>query len=173
MATENKNIWFYSSPDGTPPPIRTYQMTAAQGILNPGAALMLETAGTCDRVATDDIAILGYLVGVVDQSIAWPLTAALSAGDEVRVAIARAGDVYAGYADADGTDCVVAQAMVGDALGITATGTVGHCTVNTLETSNTLFNVVDLMFNVSPEKNALANNPGVLLVKHISSKLQG
>ena len=172
MATEKKNIWFYSSPDGTAPPVKNYQMTASQGIFMPGAPVYMHADGTVSRVLTDGQTILGYVVGVVDTSKAWPLTAELAVNDEVRVAIVRQDDIYAGFADADGVDNTVAQTMVGDVICCTVdttAGKLGYTTVNTAAIDAPFFRVVDLMFNVSPEKHALANNPGILLVKHIGT----
>jgi hypothetical protein len=175
MATEKKNIWFYSSPDGTAPPVKNYQMSAdpSQGIFMPGAPVYMEDTGLIKRVVTDGQVVLGYVVGVVDTSTAWPLTAAPASGDEFRVAIVRQDDIYAGFADSDGTDNTVAQTMVGDQVGITVdatAGKIGYATVNTNQDSANFFRIVDLMFNVSPEKNAvLTTNPGILLVKHVGT----
>ena len=175
--TEKKNIWFLSSPDGTPPPVRTYQYGGGGEIFMPGAPVELTGAadGQCDLVATDDTAMLGYVVGVVDKSKAWPLTAALSAGDEVRVAIVRAGDLYAVYADSGDSDTTLAQANVGDVLGIRVSavaGSIGYVTMDKAETTNTMFRVVDLMANREPSKFSTSDSPGVAIVKH-SGTLEG
>ena len=168
--TEKKNIWFLSSPDGTPPPVRTYQMAASQGIFMPGAPVVFDAAGQLVLVADDGGTMLGYVVGVVDKSKAWPLTAALSAGDEVRVAIARAGDLYAAMANDDTpNDVALAQTDVNESMAITVSATagiVGYTTVNNASTTGTMYRCVDLMFNREPSKHALANSPGIAIVQH-------
>jgi hypothetical protein len=170
--TEKKNIWFLDSPDGSAPPVRTYQMGASQGILMPGTPVSFDSAGQLDMVDLDEGVILGYLLGPADQSLTWPLTAAPTQGDEYRVAIARAGDTYAAYANDNAStnvDSVVAQADVGSSMAITvwsATGSVGYTTVNVASTTGTMFICTDIMFNREGSKVALADNPGIALVKH-------
>mgnify|MGYP003138219965 FL=1 len=174
-ATQKKNIWFLSSPDGTPPPIRTYEYGGGGEVAMPGSPVLIAADGQVDFVADQGTTMLGYLVGVVDKSKAWPLTAALSAGDEVRVAIARPGDLWACYCDSAGSDTTVAVSNIGDVIDITVgaeSGYVGYVTGDKATSVGDMFTVVDVMFQREPEKFAAADSPGVLIVKH-SGTLQG
>ena len=173
--TEKKNIWFYSSTDGTPPPVRTYQMSASQGIFMPGAPVLIHTTGTLNLAADEAPTLLGYVVGVVDPSTTWPLTAALAVNDEVRVAIARPGDVYGVYLDDAGDNEAAVQLYVGDTPSMTVDGTagmVGYVTADITATGGTMFRIIDLMYNVNPEKFPIAADPGAVLVVH-NGTLQG
>ena len=175
--TEKKNIWLWSTSDGTPPPIRTYKMAGTQGVLMPGAPVELNSSGLLELSDTDDVTMLGYVMGVVDKSKAWPLTAALSANDEVRVMVVRAGDIYAVYCDNNDSDAAAAQnaPVVGTAYGMrvsSLSGAIGYVTLDINETSTTMFTVVDLASNVEPTKFTTSDSPGVVLVKHTGT-LQG
>jgi hypothetical protein len=173
-ATQKKNPWFWGTTYADPPSIRICQMAASQGIIMPGAPV--ETAsGYIELSDTDDDVLLGFLVGLVDKTKTWPLTAELAAADEVKVVIARTGDLYGVYCDSADTDSAVVQANVGTSYGMrvsAVSGMVGYCTLDLGEASHDVFNVVDLAFNVEPAKYALADSPGVAICKLVTT-LQG
>jgi len=171
--TEKKNIWLWETPDNVPPDIRPFKMAASQGVLMPGAPVELNADGLCELSDTADTSMLGYVIGVVDKSKAWPLVAALAANDEVRVAVARAGDIYAVYLDNNDTDAAAPQTVVGDTADIrvsSLTGAVGYVTADI--NGSDMYTVVDIAYNVAPQKYLLAADPGVALVKHTGT-LQG
>jgi hypothetical protein len=79
------------------------------------------------------------------------------------------------YCDNNDSDSAAAQTVVGDRVGIrvsSLSGAVGYVTADLNETSTVMFQVIDLLANKETEKFAVADNPGVILVKHIGT-LQG
>ena len=170
--TEKKNIWFYA---GAAPEVRTYKIAASQGALMPGAPLELNANGVCELSDTDDVQILGYLVGAKNKATAWPLAAELAANTEIEVAVVQKDQIWAVYCDNNDSDSAAAQTVVGDRVGIrvsSLSGAVGYVTADLNETSTVMFQVIDLLANKETEKFAVADNPGVILVKHIGT-LQG
>ena len=173
--TEKKQIWFWSSNESGPMPIRTRLMAGSQGIAIPGSPLETNASGVMELSDTDDTVLYGFFAGVVDMSTTWPITAALTANDKIRVAVARRGDIFGVYCDSGGTDSAVAQANVGNAYAVTVSasaGEVGYTTCDIGDATGTLFTVVNIASNVEPALYTTSDNPGVALVR-ISGTLQG
>lgn len=173
-ATQKKNPWFWGTTYADPPSIRICKIAGSQGVIMPGAPVEL-ASGYVELSDTDDDVLLGFMVGLVDKSITWPLTAELDAATEVKVVIARAGDLYGVYADNNDSDSAVAQSNVGTAYGMrvsAVSGMVGYCTVDLNEASHDVFHIVDIAYNVEPAKYALADSPGVAICKLVTT-LQG
>jgi len=170
-ATQKKQVWLWS---GEPAEIRVGKMAATQGVIMPGSPVEL-ASGVLELSDTDDTTIYGFVIGPVDESTTWPITAQYAANTEVYVAVVNPDSIYAMYCDSDGTDSAVAQTNVGVAYGVTVgatSGYVGYMTCNLGETSNTLVTVVDIASNIEPEKYTTSDNPGVALVK-FTGTLQG
>jgi hypothetical protein len=174
--TTNRNPWFISSSSNTPPPVRVYPWGSSEGLLHIGAAVLLNSDGKVNSVAKDGPTMLGYLIGLVDPKLPWPVESdTLTDGVEVRVAIVLPGDLYGIYAETGGSDVALTQANVGDSYGIrkqTSGGRVGYYTMCLNCTDPVMFTIVDLVFNVEGSRFALADNPGVAIVKH-TGILQG
>jgi hypothetical protein len=175
-ATQKKNIWFWSTTEAGPMPIVTQQMAASQGVIIPGSPVEMNSSGLLELSDTDDVVLYGFLCGVVDKSTAWPLAAALSANDEVRVAVARYGDKFGIFCENNGTDSAVAQASVGTDYGIVVSATageVGYTSLDLNETTNVLFTVHDIASNLEPSMYTTSDAPGVAIVRANAGLLQG
>ena len=174
--TANKNPWFISSSCSTPPPVKIYPWGANEGLLHVGAAVLLNSDGKINSVATNGAAMLGYLVGIVDPSKPWPVeSGTLVTGLEVRVAIVRPGDLFGIYPDNGGNDTALTQAHIGDSYNIrksTAGGRIAYNTICVTCATDPMFTIVDLMFNIEGSRFALTDNPGVAIIKHTGT-LQG
>jgi hypothetical protein len=169
-ATQKKNIWFWGTTLSTPPPLRTYTMTASEGILMPGTPVQL-AAGYLELSDTDDTTVLGFLAGLVDKTATWPL-AATTAAVEFYVAIPRYNDVWGVYCTSTATDTAVTQAAVGIRYAITvgaSSGFVGYATCNIAKEDADFFNVVDIASNVEPARYTTSDNPGVVLAKIVAT----
>ena len=168
IATQKRNIWFYSSADGVPPEIKNYPIAASQGIYMPGAPVYVSTSGTvklCDTADGSD-AWHGFLVSGV--------AAELAADTVVRVQMIRANQLWAVYVSNTDADIVAAQTRVGDQLGLrvqTAAGQIGYTTCD-VANANAVIQVVDLMSNVEPSKYSTSDSPGVILVKFLTAVIQ-
>ena len=150
-------------------------IAASQGILIPGAPLYLSQSGTwkvCNTADGSD-AWHGLLVGRVASPATWPLTAALTANDEIYIAKIDAAHIYSVYVEASGTDAVAAQTDVGDQLGLTVSATSGEVGLTTLDTgnANVVVKVVDIASNkdTTERKSTTSDNPGVAYVQFIQS----
>ena len=174
-ATEKKQMWFWS---GTAPSVRTGLVAGSQGVMMPGSPLYLSTAGTwklCDSTDGSDDTWQGFLVGVVDKTTTWPLTAALTANDEIRVAIIDTNQIWAVYLENNGTDQPAAQDNVGDQYGLVVSATageVGYTTADENDTTNVAVTVVDIASNQEPELYTTSDDPGVILVQFLNSVIQ-
>jgi hypothetical protein len=170
-----QNIRFWASSENGPPPIRTCQIAGSLGILIPNTPLEIDSDGYVTLGDTDDTVCYGLLCGVVDRSKTWPLTAQLTAADEVRVAVVRAGDLWAVYCDNGGNDASPAQTNVFASFAITVdanTGQIGYVTCDIGDESGTYFTMQDLASNVEPALYSTSDSPGVAICK-ISATLQG
>ena len=104
-ATEKKQMHWLSSPDGVAPEVVVRKIATTQGVFMPGAPCYISQSGTVKLADTSDgtgDTIHGFIVGVVDQTKAWPLTAQLTANDEVLVELIDTDDLYAVYVEAGG-----------------------------------------------------------------------
>ena len=176
-ATSKKQMWFHSSTDGVAPQVVRGLVAGSQGIMMPGAPLYLSASGTwklCDTTDGSD-AWHGFLVGLQDKSLTWPITAALTANDGILVAQIRAQDRYCIYCETAGTDTAIAQSNVGNDYGVTVSATaseVGYCSLDINSTTNTGVVIMDIMSNVEPSKYATSDNPGVALVRFETAVLE-
>jgi len=141
----------------------------------PNSPLETNTDGYLELGDTDDTVCYGLLCGVVDKSTAWPLAAELAAGTEVRVAVVRAGDLWAVYCDSGGNDASPAQTNVYASFAITVdagSGQVGYVTCDLGDETGTYFTMQDLASNVEPALYSTSDSPGVAICK-ITATLQG
>jgi len=159
-ATIKKQIHLLSTDDGVAPNTDTVQIGGSQGLLTAGTPMVQASDGYWDAVATDGILCHGFL--------AQTITTELAEGTKIRIIRASTDARYVIRCDSDGTDSAVVQADIGDSFGVTisaTTGAVGYATLNLNETSTVLFDLVDIMYNKNPLTYALADNPGVAIVK--------
>jgi hypothetical protein len=176
-ATEKKQMWFWASDSGVAPVVREYPIAASQGIFMPGASCYICNDGTVKLAATTAAAnqvFHGFIVGMANASATWPVTAELSANTKVKVALVSTDQIWAAYAENNGTDSVVAQTQIGDQLGLTVSSTAGHIgytTVDVNKATNVVVQVVDMAPNVEPEK-FTTTAPGVLLVRFLQANIQ-
>jgi len=158
-----KTCRFYQSTTDGPPPSRTVQIAAGQGVWMPGAACFISEAGLAelvDATGSGTAAYHGFLLGTV--------TAAAAANTEFRMSVLRSTDIYAIYIENNGTDTAEAQAYVGNDYGVArdaTAGSLGYLTMDVNDTANTAVTVVDIMSNVDPEKHNTTDAPGVALVQ--------
>jgi len=165
-ATVKKQMWFYSSDDGVAPNTDTVQIAGSMGLPIAGTPMVQAADGYWDIVATDGVLCHGFLAETILVEKA--------EGDKVRIVRGNAKHVYAIYCESAGTDSAVVQSDVGDAYGptISATaGEVGYTTLDLNETTNLMFDCEDIMYNKEPLKYALADAPGVALVRLRASAL--
>lgn len=177
-ATSTKQMSFHSSDDGSEPNTVPGLIAATQGILMPGAPLYLSEAGTWKATDTSDAtgdAWHGFLVGLQDKSLTWPLTAQLSANDGIYVALIARKHKYVIYAESNGTDASPAQSNVGNDYGLVVSSTadeVGYTTVDFNSTTNVVVTVEDIMSNVEPSKYTTSDDPGACLVRVLTSSIE-
>ena len=175
-ATEKKQMWFWSSPDGVAPEKVTRKIAASQGVFMPGAPCYISTSGTVKLADTSDgtgDTIHGFIVGLANKTTAWPITAELAANTEVEVSLIDTDDTYAVFVENNGTDAAATQAMVGDSYGLTVSTTatqIGYTTVD-VNNSNTTVIVQDIMSNVNPSKYTTSTAPGIMLVKFLPANV--
>ena len=165
-ATVKKQIWFISSDDGVAPNTETVQIAGSQGLPIVGTPMVQAADGYWDVVATDDTLLHGFLAETI-------LTQK-SEGDSIRIVRANTKHRLGVYCESAGTDSAVVQANVGDAYGLTISttaGQVGYTTLDLAEKTNLLVDMVDIMYNVEPLKFALADAPGVAIVRIRASAL--
>ena len=177
-ATEKKQMHWLSSPDGVAPEVVVRKIAGSQGVFMPGAPCYISsTAGTATLADTSDgtgDVVHGFIVGVVDQTKAWKLTAELTANDEVLVELIDTDDLYAVYVEAGGTDAAAPQTLVGASYGLnvatTPAGVIGYTTLNT-SNSNTTVIVADVMANRNAIKYDTTTAPGVAIVKFLAANV--
>lgn len=174
-ATEKKNMWLHSTPGNTPPETVIRKIAASQGIFMPGAPCYISTAGTVKLSDTSDgtgDTHHGFIVGVVDKSVKWPITGALSVNDEVLVSLIDPRYKYIVALESGGTDTAEVQTSVGDQVGLVVSATageVGYISANIAETTNVAVKIVDIMSNIEPEFFDLTKTPGYGLVSFLPS----
>jgi len=172
-ATEKKQMWYWK---GTIPPIRKQLMAASQGIFMPGTGGYVSTSGTVKITDTSDgtgDVWHGFIIGVVDKTTAWPITAAFAVNAEVRMSMISKGTVYAGFAETSGTDTAATQAMVGDSYGITVSSTAGEIGYASIDVgnANTTVLVDNIASNEEAAKFTTSDSPGVLLVHFLPANI--
>lgn len=172
-ATETKQMWYWK---GAIPPIRKRLMAASQGIFMPGAGGYVSQSGTVKLTDTSDgtgDVWHGFIIGVVDKSTTWPLTAALSANDEVRLSLIEEGTIYAAYMETSGADTPATQAMVGDEYGITVSATAGEIGYATVaaDNGNTTVHVDNIASNEEGALFTTSDDPGVVLVYFLPANI--
>ena len=175
-ATEKKQMHWLSSPDGVAPEVVVRKIAGSQGIFMPGAPCYISQDGTVKLADTSDgtgDTIHGFIVGVVDQTKAWPLTAELTANDEVLVELIDADDLYAVYVETSGTDAAAPVTIIGDQYGLTVSTTATQIGYTTLDTgnANATVQVVDVMANRNAIKYDTTTAPGVAIVKFLSANV--
>ena len=176
-ATEKKNIWFHSSADGVAPEIKEYPIAATQGIFMPNAPCYLSKDGTikrCDTSAGTGEAWHGLIVGVRNKDTAWPLTAALAVNTVVRVLWFAPGDLYALFVENNGTDSAVAVTDIGEEYGLVVSTTadeVGYTTLDLNEQAQIVVSMDNIMPNVEPSKHAVADSPGIAIVRILTTSI--
>jgi len=175
-ATEKKQMYVLSTADGVAPNIVTRKMAASQGIFMPGAPCYVSTSGTVKLSDTADgtgDVHHGFIVGVVDKSTTWPVTAALSANDEVRVQLIDTADLYVVYVENNGSDSAAAQTIVGDQYGLTVSATAGEVGYTTMDlnNANAVVEVIDIYSNLDPEKETTSTSPGRAVVRFLAANV--
>lgn len=177
-ATEKKQMHWLSSPDGVAPEVVVRKIAGSQGIFMPGAPGYVSQDGTvklADTSGTTTDVVHGFIVGVVDQTKAWPLTAALTANDEVLFELIDTDDLYAVYVETSGTDAAAPVTIIGDQYGLTVSTTATQIGYTTLDTgnANVTVQVVDVMANRNAIKYDTTTAPGVAIVKFLSAVANG
>jgi len=176
-ATEKKQMHWLSSPDGVAPEVVVRKIAGSMGVFMPGAPCYVSQAGTVKLADTSDGSdvVHGFIVGVVDQTKAWPLTAELTANDEVLVELIDADDLYAVYVETSGTDAAAPVTIIGDQYGLTVSTTATQIGYTTLDTgnANATVQVVDVMANRNAIKYDTTTAPGVAIVKFLSAVANG
>ena len=179
VASLKKNMWFARSGYGdVQPEIRNLRIAASQGIFMPNAPCYLSEAGTVKRTDTSDDtddAWHGIIVGVRDKTTTWPLTAALAVNTIVRVQMFRPLDYYKVFVENNGTDSAIAVTDIGDQFGmkVSATaGEVGYTTMDLNSTNNVVCRVEDIMPEFEAQKHAVADNPGIALVRILTGNIE-
>jgi len=178
MALTKKSMWFHSSDDGVAPQVVTRKMVASQGIFMPGAPCYI-SAGyvTLCAVSAGSDAWHGFIVGLANTDTVWPLTAELAVGTEVKVALIASTHQYGVYVCSGGTattggnDSAIAQANIGVSYGLnvsTSAGKIGYVNMDLGNTSDVVI-VEDIMANINPLQHAVADNPGIAIVRFIPS----
>ena len=173
-ATEKKQMHWLSSPDGVAPEVVVRKIAATQGVFMPGAPCYISTSGTVKLSDTSDgtgDTHHGFIVGVVDQTTAWPLTAQLTANDEVLVALIDTDDLYAVYVEDNTTDAAAPVTIIGNQYGLRVSTTatqVGYTTLD-VNNANAAVQVVDAMANRNAIKYDTTTTPGVAIVKFLST----
>ena len=174
-ATEKKQMHWLSSPDGVAPEVVVRKIAGSMGVFMPGAPCYVSQAGTVKLADTSDGSdvVHGFIVGVVDQTKAWPLTAELTANDEVLVELIDADDLYAVYVETSGTDAAAPVTIIGDQYGLTVSTTATQIGYTTLDTgnANATVQVVDVMANRNAIKYDESTAPGVAIVKFLSANV--
>ena len=163
-ATEKRQMWFVSSPDGVPPEIREYPIKASQGVYMAGAPVYVTQSGTVQLVATS--AGSDALHGVMVKGVA----AELVAGTLVKVVMITSEQLWAIYCENNGSDTAIAQSNVGNKYGLVVSATsgqIGYSTMDINDATNVVFIVRDIMSNVEPSKYKTTDNPGVAVVSVI------
>ena len=177
-ATQKKQMHLLATADGVAPEKVRRPIAASQGIFMPGAPCFVDgttgqvtLADTCD--GTGDV-FHGFITGLSDKTVTWPLAAELSANAEVEVELIDVNDYYAVYVEAGGTDAAAPQTLVGDSYGLnvatTPAGVIGYTTMNT-SNSNTAVIVVDVMANRNAIKFDTTTAPGVAIVKFLTANV--
>ena len=165
--TPKKQIHLYSTDGaGAAPNTETVQIAASMGLPIAGTPMVQATDGYWDICATDGRICHGFLAETIDTE--------KSEGDKIRIVRARAGMRYVIRCDSDDSDSAVVQADIGDEFGATISavaGSVGYTTLNLNETSNTMFKLVDIMYNKDPLTYALADSPGAAIVELTAAAL--
>jgi len=176
-ATEKKQMHWLSSPDGVAPEVVVRKIAGSQGIFMPGAPCYISsTTGTVTLADTSDgtgDVVHGFIVGVVDQTKAWKLTAELTANDEVLVELIDTDDLYAVYVENNGTDAAAPVTIIGDQYGLRVSSTatqIGYTTLD-VNNSNTTVQVIDVMANRNAIKYDETTAPGVAIVKFLSANV--
>jgi len=121
---------------------------------------------------TGDV-VHGFIVGRVDQTIAWPLTAALTANDEVLVELIDIADLYAVYVENNDSDAAAPVTIIGNSYGLrvaTGAGKIGYTTLD-INNAHTTVNVVDVMANRNAVKYDTTTAPGVAIVKFLAANV--
>jgi len=176
-ATEKKQMHWLSSPDGVAPEVVVRKIAGSMGVFMPGAPCYVSQAGTVKLADTSDGSdvVHGFIVGVVDQTKAWPLTAELTANDEVLVELIDTDDLYAVYVETSGTDAAAPVTIIGDQYGLTVSTTATQIGYTTLDTgnANATVQVVDVMANRNAIKYDTTTAPGVAIVKFLSAVANG
>lgn len=174
-ATEKKQMHWLSSPDGVAPEVVVRKIAGSMGVFMPGAPCYVSQAGTVKLADTSDGSdvVHGFIVGVVDQTKAWPLTAELTANDEVLVELIDTDDLYAVYVETSGTDAAAPVTIIGDQYGLTVSTTATQIGYTTLDTgnANATVQVVDVMANRNAIKYDTTTAPGVAIVKFLSANV--
>ena len=175
-ATEKKQMYALSTTDGVAPETVTRKIAASQGIFRPGAPCYISTSGTAklsdSADGTGDV-WHGFIVGVVDKSIVWPLTAALSANAEVRVQLIDTDTRYCVFVENNDADAAALQAHVGNQYGLrvsTTAGNIGYTTMD-VNNSNAVVQVVDIWSNLDPETETTSTSPGRAVVKFLAANI--
>jgi hypothetical protein len=177
-ATEKKQMHWISAPDGVAPEVVVRKMTGSMGIFMPGAPGYVGQSGTVSLADTSDgtgDVIHGFIVGLVDQTITWPLTAALTANDEILFQLIDTDDLYAVYVENAASDAAAPVTLIGDQYGLVVSSTageIGYTTMNTAN-SNVAVQVVDVMANRNAIKYDTTTTPGVAIVKFLSAVVNG
>lgn len=152
-ATVKKTMWPVASSGNVVPAPEIGFIAASQGILIPNAPLYLSSSGvwkaadTCD--GTGDV-YHGFLAGLVDRTLTWPLAAAQAANVKIWVARIRTDIQYHVFTENNATDSAAAQTIVGNDYGLTVStgsGKVGYTTLDLNSTTNTAFHVDDIYSN--------------------------
>ena len=177
-ATEKKQMHYLSSPDGVAPEVVVRKIAATQGVFMPGAPCYVCQSGTVKLADTSDGSgdvVHGFIVGVVDQTKAWPLTAALTANDEVLFQLIDTDDLYAVYVENNTTDAAAPVTLIGDQYGLTVSTTatqIGYTTLD-VNNANATVQVIDVMANRNAIKYDETTAPGVAIVKFLSAVVNG
>lgn len=172
-ATEKKNIWWVSSPDGVAPETVVGRITASQGVLMPNTPMYLSTAGTWTLSDTSDGSgdtYQGLLVGIKDPTATWPMTAQLAGSTAVLIQLIDPNDTYKVCIENNGTDAAAAQTYIGENYGlrVSATATqIGYTTMD-VNNANGAVRVYDIEYNLT-QKGDLSTAPGVAYVKFLAA----
>lgn len=170
-------MWFHSSDDGSHPNVERGLIAASQGIFIPGAPVYLSQSGTwklCATTAGSD-AWHGFIIGLEDKSLTWPITAELSANTAIKIARINSKHKYCIYCENNGSDSAVAQTNVGNDYGIVVSATaseVGYCSLDLNDQTNTVVNVIDIMSNLEPSKFSTSDNPAVAVVRFLETPIE-
>lgn len=166
-ATVKRNIWPRSGDSEALPQLVTLLMAASQGIMIPGCPLYLSTGGTAKRADTSDGTgdVYQYILASDPNGVEY------AANAEVQAWRITTDQEWLVYVENNDSDSALAQAQVGNVYGLrvaTGAGKIGYVTMD-INNANGAVKVMQLYSNVETARAAAADNPGIAIVRFLST----